>query len=169
MMRLFTSFFVLFLTLVSISAFSQNKPVHPVDLYDCIGKNTKWVDRYVRAQYGIKPERKKSGKDTVELHFYSSTSDVEVSLYLVGDVCEYVGFTDYNLDQNGVNTYFTRWCSDVTDHDKFITGKDEKYPMFEDESSSMVFYIPEDQSTDTGLQYFMFAGFVRGEQVLSMN
>jgi len=168
-MRRFTSFLSLVLVLFALMTQAQNKPIHPVDLYDCIGKNAKWVDRFIRAEYGLKAEQEKVGQDTVQLRFYNSLSDVEVSLFLVDEVCEYVGFNDYNLEENGINTYFTRWCSDVTDHYRFISGSDERYPMFEDTDTSMVFYIPDDQTSENGLQYFMFAGFIRGEQSLGMN
>ncbi len=168
-MRRFASFLILAFLFVALAAQAQNKPVHPVDLYDCIGKNAKRVDRFIRSEYGIKAEREKIGQDTVRLSFYNSLSDVEVSLFLVDEVCEYVGFNDFNLEENGINTYFTRWCSDVTDHYRFISGSDERYPMFEDTDTSMVFYIPDDQPAVNGLQYFMFAGFIRGEQSLGMN
>jgi len=168
-MRRFTSLLLLILLVAASNLQAQKKPVHPVDLYSCIGKNAKWVDRFIRSEYGIKPDREKTGQDTVQLTFYNSLSDVEVSVYLVNEVCAYVGFNDYTLDENGINTYFTRWCSDVTDHDKFISSSDERYPMFEDTETSIVFYIPDRQTHQQGTQFFMFAGFIRGERLIGMN
>ena len=168
-MRQLSIFSALLLLLLASAAIAQKKPVHPADLYACMGENSKWVDRYVRAEYGIKPERETMGGDTIRLSFYNALSDVEVSMFLVDDVCEFIGFNDYSLNENNINTYFTRWCTDVTDHMRFISEKSERYPMFEDASYNMVFYIPEAQSDNTGLKYYMFSGFIRSEPVASMN
>ncbi|MCA6078807.1 hypothetical protein [Fulvivirga sedimenti] len=168
-MRQFLLFSLFALVSLSFSANAQQKPVHPVNFYDCMGKNLKWADRYIRSEFGVKAEKEIAGKDTVRLNFYNTVNDVKVSLFFVDEVCEYIGFSDYNLDDNSLNTFFTRWCTDVTEHYRFISDKDERYPMFEDTSFNMVFYIPENQPEKGGLQYFMFSGFIRGERILTMN
>ena len=157
------------LMFLALAGYTQQKPVHPVDLYECIGKNSKWVDRYVRSQYGTKPEKEKAGQDTVRLSFYNTASDVRVAAFIVNDVCEYIGFSDYSLNENNLNTYFSRWCSDVTDYYTLVSGTEERYPMYEDTSLNMVFFIPEKQPENNGMQYYMFSGFIRGERILSMN
>ncbi len=157
----------LFFTCMTLVAVSQSKPAHPSHFYNYLGKTASWIDREVRASYDLKIEKNKISKDSVRLSVYNSLSDIKVTFYLVDDACDYISFDDYSLDSNRVRSYFTQWCSDVTDHFKFISEEYERYPMFMDMSSDVVFYIPEDQNLETGLRYFLFSGFIRNDQLLT--
>jgi hypothetical protein len=165
-MRRFIIFSVFFVSMIAGGAFAQSS-AHPTNFYPVMGKTIKWADRFIRQEFDQKPDKRGVGQDTVMLTYYNPESDLQVALYFVDDVCEYVGFNDYSLDANGVNTFFTQWCIDVTEHYRLVSEKDEKYPMFEDTSFNIVFYIPEQQPLDRGMQYFMFSGFVRNEMALS--
>ena len=165
-MRRSVFFSVFLVSLFAGQAFAQTG-AHPAKFYPVIGKTIKWADRYIRQEFDQKPSKKTVGQDTLMLTYYNPGSDRQVALDFVDDKCEYVGFNDYSLEENEINTFFTRWCIDVTEHYRLVADKDEKYPMFEDTSFNIVFYIPEEQPLDRGMQYFMFSGFVRNEMALS--
>ncbi len=166
-MRRLSLFFVLILLLGATQSFSQGKTAHPAQFYDAIGKSIKWSDRYVRSEFGEKPKKEVIGRDSVMLTYYNPASDLEVSMYFIEDKCEFIGFSDYSLNLTGINTFFTAWCIDVTEHYRLVSEEEEKYPMFEDTSFNIVFYIPEEQPLDRGVQYFMFSGFFRNEMARS--
>lgn len=166
-MRRLSIFFVLVFALGVSQSYAQKKAAHPSDFYESIGKSAKWTDRYVRATFGVKPKKEVIGQDSLMLSFYNPASDLEVALYFVDEKCEYIGFNDFSLEVDGINTFFTQWCIDVTEHYRLVSEKEEKYPMFEDTSYNVVFFIPEEQPLDRGMQYFMFSGFIRNEMALS--
>jgi hypothetical protein len=148
-------------------SYGQSKPAHPAHFHEYLGKNASWIDREVRARYDLKLDKEKISKDSLRLVVYNALSDIEVTFYLVEDACEYISFDDYSLDSNRVKSFFTQWCSDVTDHYKFIAEDDDMYPMFMDPVHDVVFFIPEDQHLESGLRYFLFSGFIRDTQLFS--
>ncbi len=159
--------FSVLLASITILANGQSRPAHPSQFYEYLGKNAKWIDREVRANYDLKLDKEKISKDSLRLTVYNSLSDIKVTFYLVEDLCEYISFDDYSLESNRVRSFFTQWCSDVTDHFRFISEDEERFPMFMDMNKDIVFYIPEDQSLETGLRYFLFSGFIRDDQMLT--
>lgn len=162
--------FIIFSILLSClvgASFSQSKPAHPAQFYSYLGKNTKWIDREVRANYDLQVQKEKISKDSLRLTVYNSLSDIKVTFYLVEDICDYISFDDYALESNRVKSYFTQWCSDVTEHFRFISEDEERYPMFMDMEHDIVFFIPEEQSLETGLRYFLFSGFIRDDQMVT--
>ena len=159
--------FSILLTCLTLVAGAQSKPSHPSHFYDYLGKNAKWIDREVRANYDLSLEKTKISKDSLRLSVYNSLSDMKVTFYLVEDVCDYISFDDYSLESNRVRSFFTQWCSDVTDHFKFISEEEERFPMFMDIEKDIVFFIPEEQKLDVGLRYFLFSGFIRDDMMLT--
>lgn len=166
-MRRYSIVLSVIFSFIVLGASGQSRPAHPVHFYDFLGKNASWVDRNIRADYGVKLDKEKISKDSVIYSMYNDVSDVKVSFYLVDDRCDYIAFDDYHLNNNNINTYFTQWCTDVTDHYTFVADKQEKYPMFTDTSFNVVFFIPDEQTLDNGLRYFLFSGFIHGEQLLT--
>ena len=159
--------FSLLLICFAFVAMSQSKPAHPAHFYDYLGQNASWIDRQVRANYDLKLEKEKISKDSLRLTVYNSLSDIKITFYLVEDVCDYISFDDYSLQSNRVNSFFTQWCADVTDHFRFISEEEERFPMFMDMAKDVVFFIPEDQHLESGLRYFLFSGFIRDDQMIT--
>lgn len=157
----------MFLIAYSYITIAQSKPAHPAQFHSYLGKNASWIDREVRASYDLKIEKEKISKDSARLIIYNALSDIRITFYMVDDICDYISFDDYSLERNGVNTFFSQWCSDVTDHYKFIAEEEDMFPMFMDPENDVVFFIPEDQTLETGLRYFLFSGFIRDAQLLT--